>query len=119
LISSIVMSATSLKDVSLMAIVPDSEWRMPTLMVSPDPEAAADAAGAAALGAAEADEAVGAGAVSSLLQPSDPSWLMAASAMSHFRMTCVTPRVAISLSACFRQLSARCLFGAVSELRVA
>ena len=32
LISSIVMSATSLSDVSLMAIVPESECRMPILM---------------------------------------------------------------------------------------
>src|SRR4051794_11320990 len=29
-----VMSATSFSDVSLMAMVPESEWRMPTLMVS-------------------------------------------------------------------------------------
>ena len=36
LISSIVMRATSRSDVSLMAIVPESECRMPTLMVSPD-----------------------------------------------------------------------------------
>ena len=34
LISSIVIRATSLSDVSEMAIVPDSECRMPTLMVS-------------------------------------------------------------------------------------
>ena len=33
LISSIVISATSLSDVSLIAIVPDSEWRIPTLIV--------------------------------------------------------------------------------------
>src|SRR5207237_322480 len=34
LISAMVISAVSLRDVSLIAIVPDSEWRMPTLMVS-------------------------------------------------------------------------------------
>jgi hypothetical protein len=34
LISSMVISATSLSDVSEMAMVPDSECRMPTLMVS-------------------------------------------------------------------------------------
>ena len=33
LISSIAMSATSLRTVSLIAIVPESEWRMPTLTV--------------------------------------------------------------------------------------
>src|SRR5579859_910783 len=37
LISSIAMSSTSLRDVSLMAIVPVREWRMPTLMVGPLP----------------------------------------------------------------------------------
>ena len=34
LISAIVISATSLSEVSLIAIVPDSECRMPTLIVS-------------------------------------------------------------------------------------
>ena len=34
LISSIVIRATSLSTVSEIAIVPDSEWRMPTLIVS-------------------------------------------------------------------------------------
>ena len=49
LISSMVISATSLSDVSLMAIVPDSEWRMPTLM---GPLSSAGAAAARAAGAA-------------------------------------------------------------------
>jgi len=33
LISSIAMSATSLRTVSLIAMVPESEWRIPTLTV--------------------------------------------------------------------------------------
>src|SRR5450432_4601370 len=83
-ISSIVMSATSRRDVSLMAIVPEREWRIPILMVSPPPAAADTAgAGAAALDDATADAAAGAGAASSLLQPSVPSWQSAASTMSH------------------------------------
>ena len=45
LISSMVISATSLSDVSLMAIVPESECRMPTLI---GPVSSALAAGAAA-----------------------------------------------------------------------
>jgi hypothetical protein len=88
-----VMSATSRSDVSLIAIVPDSECRIPTLIVSP--VAAAGAAGAAADALADAVDvdAAGAGAAaSSLLQPSDASRQQAPSAMSHFRMTWVTPR---------------------------
>jgi hypothetical protein len=37
LISSMAMSSTSFKDVSLMAMVPVREWRMPTLILSPLP----------------------------------------------------------------------------------
>src|SRR5690349_9821261 len=51
-----VMSATSLSDVSLMAIVPDSECRIPTL-IGP-----LSSAGAAAAGAAGAAPGAGAGA---------------------------------------------------------
>jgi hypothetical protein len=61
-----VIKATSLRDVSLIAMVPESEWRMPTLI---GPVSAAGAIGAAA----------GAGAVavgfasSGLLQPTAAS----------------------------------------------
>ena len=45
LISSIVISATSFRTVSLIAIVPDSECRTPTLIVSAACAAVADEAG--------------------------------------------------------------------------
>jgi hypothetical protein len=66
-----VMSATSLSDVSLMAIVPDSECRMP-ILIGPLSSAGAGAAGAA--GAAP-----GAGAGASLLQADVATAEMAAS----------------------------------------
>jgi hypothetical protein len=53
-----VMSATSLSDVSLIAIVPDSEWRIPTLMGPVSfvgLGAGALAAGAAVVGAVDVD----------------------------------------------------------------
>ena len=57
-----VMSATSLSDVSLMAIVPDSECRMPTL-IGP-----LSSAGAAAAGAAGAAPGAGARRLGGCLQ---------------------------------------------------
>jgi hypothetical protein len=106
------MSATSRSDVSLIAIVPESECRIPILMVLPE---AADAAGAGAGALEEAADddaaAVGVGAASSLLQPAGPIWQHAASKMSHFRMTGVFSSCrAIWPYCCFRQLSARCFF---------
>jgi hypothetical protein len=75
-----------------MAIVPESECRIPILMVAPVAPGAAGAGAAEALAVVVEEDAAGAGAgVSSLLQPSDPSWQQATSAMSHFRMTWVTP----------------------------
>src|SRR6188474_1155898 len=62
LMFSIVISATSRSDVSLMAMVPDREWRIPTL-IGPVSEALAGAA-AASTGAGVAEPeaaAVGAG----------------------------------------------------------
>jgi hypothetical protein len=62
-----VIKATSLRDVSLIAMVPESEWRMPTLI---DPVSAAGAIGAGAAGAAGA---VAGFASSGLLQLADAS----------------------------------------------
>jgi hypothetical protein len=57
------MSATSFRDVSLMAIVPESEWRIPTLIGPVSATFAGSGAAAAAAGAAELEAAaVGAGA---------------------------------------------------------
>ncbi len=65
-----VMSATSLRDVSLMAIVPDRECRIPTFTTSPA------IAGEGFVGSVLDDEPAGFSAVeavSSLLHPPDPN----------------------------------------------
>src|SRR5580658_412588 len=80
-----VIKSTSRSDVSLIAIVPDKECSMPTLILS---LAGAAAAAGAALAAALVDVAGAAcvDAASSLLQPALASWKSAAITKVHFRM---------------------------------
>jgi hypothetical protein len=80
-----VMRATSLSDVSLIAIVPDNECRIPTL-IGPDAESSAGfaAAGEASVVAGASVAAVlSGGFAASLLQPRETTGSRVARATSH------------------------------------